>query len=140
VNGCIPTGTYYLVDQFKVYVVDRRWRNDSRPQGEEYSLTKEFEDVIALLDKTQASFLFGHSSGAVITLNVACRYPLAKIALYEPPLYYSTKWLPEAANAEVGVSLVSLTVGFVYRVKAISLVDMGVDRGRVHIRMPSLFL
>jgi pimeloyl-ACP methyl ester carboxylesterase len=85
----------YLADQFKVYVVDRRGRNDSGPQGEEYSLTKEFEDIIALLDKTQASFLFGHSSGAVITLNVACRYPLAKIALYEPPLYFSITWLPE---------------------------------------------
>ncbi|MDB5084920.1 MAG: alpha/beta hydrolase [Bacilli bacterium] len=85
----------YLSDQFTVYVVDRRGRNDSGPQGEEYSLTKEFEDVIALLDKTQASFLFGHSSGAIITLNVACQYPLAKIALYEPPLYFSTAWLPD---------------------------------------------
>jgi pimeloyl-ACP methyl ester carboxylesterase len=85
----------YLSDQFTVYVVDRRGRNNSGPQGAEYSLTKEFEDVTALLEKTKAKYMFGHSSGGVITLNVACQYPLTKIALYEPPLYFSTAWLPE---------------------------------------------
>lgn len=85
----------YLADQFTVYVVDRRGRNNSGPQGAEYSLTKEFEDVMALLEKTKSKYMFGHSSGGVITLNVACQYPLTKIALYEPPLYFSTAWLPE---------------------------------------------
>ena len=87
-----------LADQYKVYVTDRRGRNGSGPQGEDYSIQKECKDAIALLEKTDASFLIGHSYGGLIALNVARQYPLAKIALYEPAVSINgslpSKWLP----------------------------------------------
>lgn len=39
---------------------------------------------MALLKQSQASLLFGHSSGGVLGLEVALTYPLKKLALYEP--------------------------------------------------------
>ena len=87
-----------LADQYTVYITDRRGRNESGPQGEDYSIQKECEDAIALLEKTHASFLFGHSYGGLIALNIAYHYPLAKIALYEPAVSINgslpSKWLP----------------------------------------------
>jgi pimeloyl-ACP methyl ester carboxylesterase len=89
----------HLADQYTVYVVDRRGRKGSGPQGEGYSMEKECQDAIVLLEKTKATLLFGHSYGAIIALNVACRYPLTKIALYEPPVSVNNsipfKWLTE---------------------------------------------
>lgn len=81
----LPLATH-LADQYTVYVIDRRGRNGSGPQGEEYNLKKECEDAIALIEKTQSHFLFGHSYGAIIALNVACQNSLIKIALYKPPV------------------------------------------------------
>lgn len=87
-----------LADKYTVYVTDRRGRNGSGPQGKDYSIQKECEDAIALLDKTNTSFLFGHSYGGLIALNVARQYPLAKIALYEPAVSINglmpSRWLP----------------------------------------------
>jgi pimeloyl-ACP methyl ester carboxylesterase len=74
----------HLADRYTVYATDRRGRNGSGPQGKDYTIEKECEDAITLLEKTQTSFLFGHSYGGLIALNVARQYPLTKIALYEP--------------------------------------------------------
>jgi len=88
----------HLADRYTVYATDSRGRNGSGPQGEDYSIQKEGEDAIALLERTQASFLFGHSYGGLIALNVARRYPLTRIALYEPAVSINgsipSKWLP----------------------------------------------
>ncbi len=88
-----------LANDYTVSVMNRRGRNGSGPQGEDYSLQKECEDAIALLDKMQASFLFGHSYGGLIALGVACHYPLAKMALYEPAVSVNASvpiaWLPD---------------------------------------------
>jgi pimeloyl-ACP methyl ester carboxylesterase len=88
----------HLSDQYTVYTTDRRGRNGSGPQGKDYSIQKECEDAIALLEKTQAFFLFGHSYGGLIALNVARQDPVAKIALYEPAVSINgslpSKWLP----------------------------------------------
>jgi len=48
-----------------------------------YSLAKECQDAIALLEKTKATFLFEHSYGAIVALNIARQYSFTKIALYE---------------------------------------------------------
>ena len=86
-----------LADKYTVYVTDRRGRNGSGPQGEDYSIQKECEDAVALLDKTHTSFVFGHSYGGLIALNLARQYRLAKIALYEPAVSINgsmpSKWL-----------------------------------------------
>ncbi len=75
----------HLADNFTVYVIDRRGRGRSGPQGPDYSFQKESEDVAAVLRKTGASFLFGHSFGGAVGLEAALMaVPLSRLAVYEP--------------------------------------------------------
>ena len=74
-----------LGKSFTVYTIERRGRGLSGAQGENYSIAKECEDVLAIQKKTQASYLFGHSYGGLIALEIAkTNKVFAKIALYEP--------------------------------------------------------
>jgi pimeloyl-ACP methyl ester carboxylesterase len=76
-----------LSSAFTVYIPDRRGRGLSGPFGDDYGIQREVEDLDALVGQTNASDIFGLSSGAVITLAAALTLPsLRKIALYEPPL------------------------------------------------------
>jgi pimeloyl-ACP methyl ester carboxylesterase len=76
-----------LVPYFTVYAYDRRARGDSgdtRP----YTVAREVEDLEAVIDEAGgAAFVFGHSSGAALTLEAARLLPgkMTKLALYEPP-------------------------------------------------------
>jgi pimeloyl-ACP methyl ester carboxylesterase len=75
-----------LSDAFTVYVVDRRGRGPSGPHGDGYSVDKEVDDVQAIVAATGARYIFGLSSGALVTLRAALATPaLERIALYEPP-------------------------------------------------------
>jgi len=74
-----------LAEHFTVHTIERRGRGLSSPQGEDYSIVKECEDVLALQQKTGASFLVGHSFGGLVALEVARNNKaLTKIAVYEP--------------------------------------------------------
>ncbi len=74
-----------LAEHFTVHTIERRGRGESSPQGDDYSIAKEREDVLALQQKTGASFLVGHSFGGFVALEVARNNPsLTKIAVYEP--------------------------------------------------------
>ena len=74
-----------LAEHFTVHIIERRGRGESGPQGDDYSIAKEREDVLALLQKTGASLLVGHSFGGLVTLEVARNNPsLTKVAVYEP--------------------------------------------------------
>jgi len=53
-----------LSEHFTVHTIERRGRGESGPQGDDYSIVKECEDVLALQAKTSASFLVGHDAGA----------------------------------------------------------------------------
>jgi pimeloyl-ACP methyl ester carboxylesterase len=76
-----------LAPYFTVFAYDRRARGDSgdtRP----YAVEREVEDLEALIDEAGGSaFVFGHSSGAALTLEAARLLPgkITKLALYEPP-------------------------------------------------------
>ena len=87
-----------LAGSFTVYAVDRRGRGGSGPQGSGYCLKKECEDIIAVLQKHDIKYLFGHSYGGFISLNTALEYPLAKLAVYEAPVSVDgsvpVAWLP----------------------------------------------
>ncbi|MFI5912536.1 alpha/beta fold hydrolase [Dactylosporangium sp. NPDC051541] len=89
-----------LADTFRVYVPDRRGRGRSGPHGPHYGVQREVEDLRALLAATGTEHVFGHSSGALVTLRTALQTPrLRHIALYEPPLMVEagaipTAWLP----------------------------------------------
>jgi pimeloyl-ACP methyl ester carboxylesterase len=74
-----------LADHFTVHIIERRGRGNSNPQGADYSMIKEREDVLALQQKTSASFLVGHSFGGLVALEAARNNAaLTKIAVYEP--------------------------------------------------------
>jgi pimeloyl-ACP methyl ester carboxylesterase len=109
-----------LSDTFTVYVPDRRGRGLSGPHGDQYSIAKECEDVDALLDKTGAHFVFGHSSGGLIAIQAALTLPsIRKVAVYEPPLslYGSVpmSWVPryerELDEGKVASALITVVKG-----------------------------
>jgi pimeloyl-ACP methyl ester carboxylesterase len=74
-----------LAEHFTVHIIERRGRGLSSPQGDDYRIFKECEDVAALQQKTGASFLVGHSYGGLVALEVARNNPaISKLAVYEP--------------------------------------------------------
>jgi pimeloyl-ACP methyl ester carboxylesterase len=93
-HGGISSAQYFmklgaaLSDEFTVYIPDRRGRGLSGPFGDNYGLQREVEDLDALLKKTDAHYLFGGSSGGLISLQASLTLPgIQKIALYEPLVY-----------------------------------------------------
>lgn len=78
-----------LADTFTVYLPDRRGRGLSpRPYSKDYRVRKDVEDLDALLTKTGAHYIFGLSSGAIITLQAALTLPaIEKAAVFEPALF-----------------------------------------------------
>jgi pimeloyl-ACP methyl ester carboxylesterase len=57
----------------------------SGPQGLEYAMNKECEDVQAIREATGANYLIGHSYGGLVSLELArMNASITKVALYEP--------------------------------------------------------
>ncbi|MGZ3611648.1 MAG: alpha/beta fold hydrolase [Ktedonobacteraceae bacterium] len=52
-----------LAEHFMVHTIERCGRGESGPQGDDYSIAKECEDVLALRAEIDASLLVGHSDG-----------------------------------------------------------------------------
>jgi pimeloyl-ACP methyl ester carboxylesterase len=75
-----------LADDFQVFVPDRRGRGMSGPHGDRFTVQREVEDLQAIIGATGAGFIFGHSSGGLVSLRTALVTPaLTRVALYEPP-------------------------------------------------------
>lgn len=76
--------TPLLARHFTVYAMDRRGRGASG-DGPEYSLEREFADVVAVVDGIgQPVHLYGHSSGGAFAAEAALRTShLASLILYE---------------------------------------------------------
>ncbi len=88
-----------LAEHFTVHTIERRGRGGSGPQGEDYSIVKECEDVLALRAETGASLLVGHSYGGLVALEVARNNTaFTKLAVYEPGVSIDgsmpTGWMP----------------------------------------------
>ena len=78
----------FLQDAFTVLTYDRRGRGQSGDTPP-YSVYKELEDLEALIDRHDGSaFLYGHSSGAALSLFAASEFTqkVSAVAAYEPPL------------------------------------------------------
>jgi pimeloyl-ACP methyl ester carboxylesterase len=75
-----------LAPHFTVFHYDRRGRGDSS-DTQPYAALREIEDLDALIKEAGGSaFVFGMSSGAVLTIEAAARgLAITKLALYEPP-------------------------------------------------------
>jgi pimeloyl-ACP methyl ester carboxylesterase len=78
------TFAHNLAGHFAVHTIERRGRGKSGPQGEDYSIIKECDDVRALQALTGATLLVGHSYGGLVALEVARNSAFTKIAVYEP--------------------------------------------------------
>lgn len=77
-----------LSDEFTVYIPDRRGRGMSGPFGDNYGLSKEVEDMDALITKTGADYVFGTSTGGIIALQSAlCLHAIHKAVIFELPIY-----------------------------------------------------
>lgn len=76
-----------LSPHFTVFTYDRRGRGESR-ETQPYAVEREIEDIGALLSHAGGSaFLWGMSSGGVLSLEAAKQFDgIKKIALYEVPL------------------------------------------------------
>jgi pimeloyl-ACP methyl ester carboxylesterase len=88
-----------LAAYFTVHTIERRGRGTSGPQGEDYGIARECEDVAALRAKTGARYLVGHSFGGLISLEAARGdTDLIKLAVYEPGVCVDglipTAWMP----------------------------------------------
>src|SRR5262249_16444445 len=76
-GGALRTAEDYLplasvlARSFTVYVVDRRGRGVSGPQGSQYALGKEVEDLHAVQTETGARLAFGHSYGGLVIFETA---------------------------------------------------------------------
>jgi pimeloyl-ACP methyl ester carboxylesterase len=74
-----------LAERFTVHTIERRGRGKSGPQGDDYSIVKECEDVLAAQRETGAGLIVGHSYGGLIALEVARNNGVfTRIAVYEP--------------------------------------------------------
>ncbi|WP_280445601.1 alpha/beta fold hydrolase [Nocardia brasiliensis] len=61
--------------EFTVYTYDRRGRGDSTDTAP-YEVQREVDDIEAMIDAAGGNaFVYGHSSGAVLTLEAALRLP-----------------------------------------------------------------
>ncbi len=78
----------HLAPHFTVHVPERRGRGASGPAAASYGVDREVEDLAAVLTETGSRYVFGLSSGAMITLHAAHVLPsLDRIAVYEPPYF-----------------------------------------------------
>jgi len=92
-----------LSDSFTVHVMDRRGRGLSGPQGIDYSISKECEDVKSVQEATGATYVFGHSYGGLVELETARTNTFKKMAVYEPGVTIKSipkdwDWLLEYEN------------------------------------------
>ena len=78
--------TPHLQPSFTVWTFDRRGRGDSGDAAA-YAVEREVEDIAALLGRIgEPAAVFGHSSGAILSLEAALAgLPILALALYEPP-------------------------------------------------------
>jgi pimeloyl-ACP methyl ester carboxylesterase len=104
-GGAWRTGHDYLpfaralARVFAVHVIDRRGRGRSGPQGADYSIERELEDLFAVQTHTGATAVFGHSYGGLVALEAARRSTrFTEVVVYEPGVSVAGSiplgWLP----------------------------------------------
>ena len=88
-----------LEKHFTVYNYDRRGRGESG-DTQPYAVEREIEDINALIREAGGSaFVFGGSSGGVLTLDAAAHGSnITKLAVYEPPFVVDNSRDPVPAD------------------------------------------
>jgi len=100
VHGSATFGADWLLvlpvlrERFTIVSMDRRGRGASE-DGPEYAMQREADDILAVLDATDARQLVGHSYGALCSILAAARTDrLRRFVIYEPPIAISEGSLP----------------------------------------------
>jgi pimeloyl-ACP methyl ester carboxylesterase len=76
----------FLRERFRVVVMDRRGRGASTDHPD-YTIDREAEDILAVLDATGGSLVVAHSYGALCTIRAVQRTDsVRRVCLYEPPI------------------------------------------------------
>ncbi|MEA2682334.1 MAG: hypothetical protein QOK05_662 [Chloroflexota bacterium] len=103
-----------LAGSFSVITYDRRGRGDSGDSGDTppYAPAREVEDLSALIEAAGGSaMVFGHSSGAVLSLEAAAAgAAITRLAVYEPP-YLTDPSGGEVARKTAGEIQAALDAG-----------------------------
>ena len=74
-----------LAPRMMAIAFDRRGRGDSTDTAP-YAVAREVDDLAAVMNAAGATLVFGHSSGAVLSLRAAeAGLPIERLAVYEPP-------------------------------------------------------
>lgn len=127
IHGGISSSQYFmklghaLSNEFTVFIPNSRGRGLSGSFGDNYGLSREVEDLEALLKKTGAHYVFGASTGGLISLQTAIASPdIHKIATYEPHVY-ANKTEMDKFNAIVQLYDRELENGDVYTAMITSL-------------------
>jgi pimeloyl-ACP methyl ester carboxylesterase len=106
-----------LADAYSVYLPDRRGRGLSTAATSERGVASEIEDIQAVMQETNTTYVMGVSAGAVVALQTARAIPtIARLALFEPPLsvggHSSTAWVPryerELAKGKRGAAIATI--------------------------------
>lgn len=97
-----------LAQHATVYAVDRRGRGRSG-DSERYSIEREVEDILAVIDAVGAPVnLLGHSYGAIVALEAAsCTDQLQNLILYEPPFSMGSDQVPSDLGDRLDAMLAS---------------------------------
>lgn len=89
-----------LSEHFTVVTMDRRGRGESG-DGPSYSMEREVEDILAVVDAVGAEFLVGHSYGGLCSMLAAARTDRLKaLVVYEPPIAVTSE-IADRARSEV---------------------------------------
>jgi len=122
VQGTMGTAYHFmqlaeaLADTFTIYIPDRRGRGISGSGSADYNIQKEVEDLNALLTKTGTHYVFGLSSGAIISLKATLTLPsIHKLAIFEPPLFINgsaptaliTRYEKEMSQGKLAAALIT---------------------------------
>jgi pimeloyl-ACP methyl ester carboxylesterase len=96
----------HLVEKFSLVAFDRRGRGDSTDTSP-YAPAREVEDLKALIDAVGGSaMVFGHSSGAVLSLEAAADgAAITRLAVYEPPYLTGNAETASARVQEIEAAL-----------------------------------
>lgn len=100
VSAVRSAGDAGLMPAFTVFSFDRRGRGESGDTLP-YAVEREVEDIEAVIAEAGGqAFVFGHSSGAVLSLEAARLLPtrITKLAVYEPPFILDSSRPPVPAD------------------------------------------
>jgi pimeloyl-ACP methyl ester carboxylesterase len=111
-----------LSGEFTVHTIERRGRGASGPQGSNYSILHEVEDLRAVMEAVGATIIFGHSYGGFIALQAArAETQISKLVVYEPSISvngsFDLSWLPDFDAAFQSGKVMKATVIFLKKAK-----------------------